>query len=41
VGEPEDVARVLALLVDPANDWITGQVFSVDGGLGSVKRASS
>lgn len=40
VGEPEDVARVLALLVDPANDWITGQVFSVDGGLGSVKRAS-
>lgn len=41
VGEPEDVARVIALLVDPANDWITGQVFSVDGGLSSVKKMSA
>jgi NAD(P)-dependent dehydrogenase (short-subunit alcohol dehydrogenase family) len=38
VGEPEDIARMIALLVDPANDWITGQVFGVDGGLSTVKR---
>lgn len=36
-GEPEDVARALAFLSDPANDWITGQVLGVDGGLGTVR----
>jgi NAD(P)-dependent dehydrogenase (short-subunit alcohol dehydrogenase family) len=37
VGEPGDVARMMAFLVDPRNDWITGEVFSVDGGLGRIK----
>ena len=37
VGEPGDVARMMAFLVDPQNDWITGEVFSVDGGLGRIK----
>lgn len=36
-GQPEDVARALAWLVDPANDWVTGQVLGVDGGLGHVR----
>ena len=36
-GEPEEVARALAFLVDPANSWITGQVLGVDGGLGRVR----
>lgn len=37
VGEPEDVAAMIGWLLDPANTWITGQVFGVDGGLGTVR----
>lgn len=36
-GQPQDVAGALAWLVDPANDWVTGQVLGVDGGLGRVR----
>ncbi|WP_295137331.1 SDR family oxidoreductase [uncultured Reyranella sp.] len=32
-GQPEDVARWIVRLADPASDWITGQVIGVDGGL--------
>ncbi|MBA4274606.1 MAG: 2-deoxy-D-gluconate 3-dehydrogenase [Alphaproteobacteria bacterium] len=37
LGKPEDVARAVAFLLDPANDWITGQVLAVDGGLSRVR----
>jgi len=37
LGEPGDVARAIAFLIDPAQDWITGQVLGVDGGLADVK----
>jgi NAD(P)-dependent dehydrogenase (short-subunit alcohol dehydrogenase family) len=37
LGESDDVAAVIALLLDPASGWITGQVFGVDGGLGTLK----
>jgi 3-oxoacyl-[acyl-carrier protein] reductase len=37
LGKPEDVARAIVFLLDPANDWITGQVLAVDGGLSSVR----
>jgi len=37
LGEPEDVAAMVAFLLDPANTWITGQTFGVDGGLGEVR----
>ena len=33
IGEPDDVARAVAFLCDPANDWITGALLAVDGGL--------
>lgn len=37
LGEPSDVARVAAFLLDPANDWMTGQVIGVDGGLSTLR----
>jgi NAD(P)-dependent dehydrogenase (short-subunit alcohol dehydrogenase family) len=37
IGEPADVATVIALLLDPAASWITGQIVGIDGGLGSVR----
>jgi 3-oxoacyl-[acyl-carrier protein] reductase len=33
LGEPNDVARAVLFLTDPANTWLTGQVIVVDGGL--------
>ena len=37
IGEPDDVARVLEFLLDPAQNWITGQDYGVDGGLGTIR----
>jgi 3-oxoacyl-[acyl-carrier protein] reductase len=33
LGDPSDVARVVLFLTDPANNYLTGQVIVVDGGL--------
>ena len=44
LGEPEQVASLIAWLLDAENNWITGQVIGIDGGLGHVlprRRASS
>ncbi|GAB2974242.1 SDR family NAD(P)-dependent oxidoreductase [Nocardioides montaniterrae] len=35
LGEPDDIARAVQFLVDEPNDWITGQVLVIDGGLTS------
>lgn len=37
IGKPEDVASGIAWLLDPRNEWVTGQVLGIDGGLGSVR----
>lgn len=36
LGEPDQVASLIEWLLRPDNDWITGQVIGVDGGLGSL-----
>ncbi|GLK83097.1 SDR family NAD(P)-dependent oxidoreductase [Ancylobacter defluvii] len=33
-GVPDDVARWVVALADPAADWVTGQIIGVDGGFG-------
>ena len=37
IGTPEDIARAIVFLLDPQNNWITGQVLAVDGGLSRVR----
>lgn len=37
LGEPGDVASLIVWLLQPENDWITGQVFGIDGGLGTLR----
>ena len=37
LGEPRDVASVIAWLLNPGNDWVTGQVLGIDGGLSTVR----
>lgn len=37
IGEADDVARVLELLTDPANSWLTGQIVGLDGGMSTLR----
>ncbi len=37
LGEPEEIARAILFLLDPAQGWITGQVLGVDGGLADLR----
>ena len=32
-GMPDEIARWIVSLVNPENDWVTGQIIGVDGGL--------
>ncbi len=36
LGEPDDVASLVAWLMDPGTTWVTGQTIGVDGGLGQA-----
>jgi NAD(P)-dependent dehydrogenase (short-subunit alcohol dehydrogenase family) len=37
IGTADEVARLAAFLLDPANSWITGQEIGVDGGLATAR----
>lgn len=37
LGTPDDVASLIAWLLDPGNAWVTGQVIGIDGGLARVR----
>ena len=36
-GVPDDVARLVRFLASDEAGWITGQIFGIDGGMGSIK----
>ena len=36
LGEPAEVASLIAWLLEPENSWITGQIVGIDGGLASA-----
>ena len=37
LGEPGDVASMISWLLDPAQSWVTGQTFGIDGGLSTLR----
>lgn len=37
LGEPKDIASAISFLLNSENNWITGQVLAVDGGLSRVR----
>lgn len=37
VGQPEQVASAISWLLDPLQNWVTGQTLGVDGGLGTLR----
>ncbi|MCJ8208393.1 SDR family oxidoreductase [Mucilaginibacter sp. RS28] len=36
-GQPRDISEAIEFLLSDKSDWITGQVLSVDGGMGHLK----
>lgn len=37
IGAPEDLVAPARWLLDPASDWVTGQVIAVDGGMARLR----
>ena len=41
IGRPDDIASAIAWLLSEENDWTTGQVIGIDGGLGRTRAGAS
>ena len=37
IGTPQDLIKMIELLIDKENNWITGNVFPIDGGISKIK----
>ncbi|MBX3044051.1 MAG: SDR family oxidoreductase [Candidatus Kapabacteria bacterium] len=37
IGQPKDIAEAVAFLITEKSKWVTGQIISVDGGMGIIK----
>jgi NAD(P)-dependent dehydrogenase (short-subunit alcohol dehydrogenase family) len=37
LGEPKDIASMICWLLNPEQDWVTGQDFGIDGGLSTLR----
>jgi NAD(P)-dependent dehydrogenase (short-subunit alcohol dehydrogenase family) len=37
IGRPEQIASLIAWLLTPDADWVTGQIYSIDGGLAHLR----
>ncbi len=37
IGNPTDIAHLIAFLLSPQSSWITGEIFHIDGGMHSLK----
>jgi NAD(P)-dependent dehydrogenase (short-subunit alcohol dehydrogenase family) len=37
IGQPKDISNAIQFLIDPKNNWITGQTLSLDGGMSTTK----
>ena len=38
IGQPSDHSKLAALLLNNSSNWITGQIFNVDGGRSTLRR---
>ena len=41
IGRPDDIASAIAWLLSEENDWTTGQVIGIDGGLGRTRAGAT
>jgi len=37
IGEPEEIAKMALFLLEEDSSWMTGQIITMDGGIGSLK----
>lgn len=37
IGQPQDLANAVVFLLSEKSSWITGQIWSVDGGMGDIR----